>query len=139
MIVVDTSAIIAALDAGDRHHDAVRSWLDAETQDLVTTPLVVAETDHLVGARGGHRAQAAFREDLQSGAYLVEWWPSAIAAAVPVAEMYADAGLGLTEASLIALAERARTVDIATLDERRFRAVRPLWGGDAFRLIPLDL
>ena len=139
MIVVDTSAIIALLDARDRNHDAVRRWLGGEERDLVTTPLVVAEVDHLVGARGGRAAQAAFREDLVAGAYLVEWWPGAVAAAVPVAEAYADNDLGLTDASLVALADRVETVDIATLDERHFRAVRPLSGGDAFRLIPVDI
>lgn len=139
MIVVDTSAIIAILNSGDRHHDIVRKWLDNEEGDLVTTPLVVAEVDHLAGARGGRQAQKAFREDLQAGAYLVEWWPGAIGAAVPIAETYADAELGLTDASLVALAERLETVDIATLDQRHFRAVRPTWGADTFRLLPLDL
>jgi predicted nucleic acid-binding protein len=139
VIVVDSSAIIAALDANDRNHDAIRRWLDREDDDLVTTPLVVAEVDHVVGVRGGRVAQRAFRNDLVSGAYLVEWWPGATAAAVPVAETYSDADLGMTDASLVVLAERVETVDIATFDQRHFRAVRPTWGGDAFRLVPLDL
>ena len=139
MIVVDTSAIIAALDANDRHHEAVREWLEAEDADLVTTPLVVAEVDHLVGAQGGPVARRAFRDDLLAGAYLVEWWTGALATSIPVAETYADNAIGLTDASLVALADRVETVDIATLDERHFRVMRPLSGGDAFRLIPLDL
>ena len=56
-----------------------------------------------------------------------------------VAERSADAGLGLTDASLVVLAQRLGTADIATLDERHFRAVRPLAGGDTFRLLPADL
>jgi uncharacterized protein len=55
-----------------------------------------------------------------------------------VAERYADTGLGLADASLVAVAERLGTIDIATLDERHFRAVRPLAGGKAFRLLPAD-
>jgi hypothetical protein len=31
-----------------------------------------------------------------------------------------------------------QTIEIATFDERHFRAIRPLAGGDAFRLLPLD-
>ncbi|HEX6713814.1 MAG TPA: PIN domain-containing protein [Thermoleophilaceae bacterium] len=139
MIVVDSSAIIAALDSADRHHEAVRRWLDAEEDDLVTTPLVVAEVDYVVGARGGRMAQQAFRDDLLAGGYLVEWWPGALSAVVPVAETYADNALGLTDASLVVLAERVETTDIATFDQRHFRSVRPTWGGDAFRLIPIDL
>lgn len=138
MIVVDSSAILAALDSADRHHEAVRDWLDSETSDLVTTPLIVAEVDHLVGVRGGRAAQRALREDLRLGAYLVEWWPGAIAAVADVADRYADTGLGLSDASLVVLAERVGTVDVATLDERHFRSVRPLAGGEAFRLLPSD-
>jgi predicted nucleic acid-binding protein len=71
-------------------------------------------------------------------AYLVEWWPGAIATAVKVAERYVDTGLGLADGSAVALAERLDTIDIATLDERHFRAVRPLAGGKAFGLLPAD-
>ena len=103
-----------------------------------TTPLVIAEVDHLVAARGGPTASSALHADLLAGAYLVEWWPAAITAVVRVAERYADNGIGLTDASLVVLAERLGTTDIATLDERHFRALRPLAGSDAFRLLPAD-
>lgn len=138
MIVVDTSVIVAYMNSTDDHHDAVGSWLDQEDDDLATTPLIVAEVDHLVARRGGRAALSALRADLAAGAYLVEWWPQAIASAVTVAEQYADSGLGLADASLVALAERLDTIDIATLDERHFRTVRPLAAGKAFRLLPAD-
>jgi uncharacterized protein len=78
------------------------------------------------------------RADLSAGAYILEWWPGAISSTVKVAERSADSGLALTDASLVALAERLETIEIATLDERHFRAVRPLVGGNAFRLLPID-
>jgi predicted nucleic acid-binding protein len=81
---------------------------------------------------------SALRADLAAGAYLVEWWPSAIAATVNIAERYAGLGLRLADASLVALAERLDTAAIATLDERQFRAVRPLAAATAFRLLPTD-
>jgi uncharacterized protein len=138
VIVIDTSAILAYMNAADAHHTEVSAWLEAEEDDLVTTPLIVAEVDHLVGVHGGPGAQAALRADLLAGAYLVEWWSDAIREAVPVAERYADNGLGLADASLVALAKHVETISIATLDERHFRVVRPLTGGDAFRLLPQD-
>jgi uncharacterized protein len=138
VIVVDTSAILAYMNSADTHHAEVAAWLEAEQDDLVTTPLIVAEVDHLVGARGGPAAQSAWRADLAAGAYLVEWWLGAVAAAVRVAQRYADSGLGLADASLVVLAQRVETIEIATLDERHFRAVRPLTGGDAFQLLPRD-
>jgi hypothetical protein len=57
---------------------------------------------------------------------------------VNVAERYADTGLGLAGASLVSFAERVATIEIATLDERHLRVVRPLAAGDAFRLLPAD-
>ena len=138
MIVVDTSIIVAYMNAADDHHAAVAGWLDDADDDLATTPLIIAEVDHLLGARGGPVALRALRADLLAGAYLVDWWPAALAVSVKVAERYVDTGLGLADASLVALAERFATADIATLDERHFRVVRPLTGGEAFRLMPAD-
>jgi hypothetical protein len=138
VIVVDTSIIVAYMNAADNYHATVAGWLDGADDDLATTPLIIAEVDHLVGARGGRAARRALHRDLAAGAYLVEWWPGAIASVVKIAERYADTGLGLADASLVALAERLGTIDIATLDARHFRAVRPLAGGKAFRLLPPD-
>jgi predicted nucleic acid-binding protein len=138
VIVVDTSVIVAFMNASDDAHGRVAAWLDEVDADLATTPLIVAEVDHLIGARGNPAALTALRSDLAAGAYLVEGRPGAIACAVKVAERYADTGLGLADASLVALAERVGTIEIATLDERHFRAVRPLAGGKAFRLLPAD-
>ncbi len=138
MIVVDTSIVVAYMNAADDYHAIVAGWLDGTDDDLATTPLIVAEVDHLVDARGGPTARRALHRDLAAGAYLVEWWPGAIASVVKIAERYADTRLGLADASLVALAERLGTIEIATLDERHFRAVRPLAGGKAFRLLPAD-
>ena len=104
----------------------------------VTTPLVVAEIDHLVSRGGGTEAALAFYEDLTSGAYLVEWWPEAVTEIVETAKKFPGFGLGLADASLLALARRVGTTHVATLDERHFRAVRPLTGEDAFMLLPAD-
>ena len=138
MIVIDTSVIVAYMNAGDYHHETVSAWLQDADDDLATTPLVVAEVDHLVAARGGRAALRALRADLSAGAYLIEWWSGAIATTVSIAERYADNELGLADASLAALAGRLDTTDIATLDEQRFRALRPLAAGEAFRLLPAD-
>lgn len=137
MIVIDTSAILAFMNSADSWHEEVCAWMDTEDDTFVTTPLILAETDHMVGARGGPGAQAALRSDLARGAYAIEWWRGALASTVEVANRYADVELGLADASLVALADHVGTDAIATLDERHFRAARPL-RGDAFRLLPVD-
>jgi uncharacterized protein len=138
MIILDTSVIYALLDAADRRHREALDWYREMDDELLTTPLVLAEADHLAATRGGPRALRAFRADVLAGAYLVEWWSTAAREAAELANHYADLAIGLTDASLVALAARVTSIDLATFDERHFRAVRPLAGGPAFRLLPSD-
>lgn len=120
----------------DNHHQRVASWIEKVEEDLYTTPLIVAEIDHLVSRGGGSDAASAFYEDLVSGAYLVEWWPEAVLETVRVVREHR--GVGLADASLLALAARLGTVRVATLDERHFRSARSLTGEAAFTLLPTD-
>ncbi len=137
MIVLDTSVALAFMDRRDADHDAVREWMDGLEDELVTTPLILAELDHLVARQGGFAAAQALRDDFKRGAYQLEWWPSALRETIEVAERWASMELGLADASLVALAARVKTIEIATLDERHFRAVRPASEkGDAFVLLP---
>ena len=134
--MLDTSVVVAFMNRRDDDHERVAAWMGAIREDLVTTPLVVAEIEHLVSRGGGPDAAFAFYEDLASGAYAVEWWPEATFETVEAARTHRD--IGLTDASLLALAARFRTTRVATLDERHFRAVRPLTGETAFALLPAD-
>lgn len=138
MIVVDTSCVIALLNRRDAHHAATKRWYARTRELLVTTPLVVAEVDHLAMARGGTAATGAWRADLRDGVYRVEWWDSAPVDCVVVADQYDQLGVGLTDASLVVLAKRLDTNRIATHDQRHFRAMTPLTNHDAFVLLPSD-
>jgi len=114
VIVIDTSVVLAFMNRRDSAHEAVSEWMGAAEGLFVTTPLAVAEMDHLILARGGPAAAAALHEDLQAGAYEARWWPGAIEQSITIARRY------------------------ATLDERSFRAIRPLSGEDAYVLLPAD-
>jgi predicted nucleic acid-binding protein len=136
VIAVDTSVVVAFMNRRDDDHERVAVWMETLREDLFTTPLIIAEIDHLVSKAGGREAAVAFYEDLASGAYAVEWWPEAVAETVKAATEHR--GLGLSDASLLTLAARLGTTRVATLDERHFRAVRPLTGEAAFVLLPAD-
>jgi predicted nucleic acid-binding protein len=138
VIVVDASVAYALLDQRDAGHEAARSWYDQPHRDLLTTPLVLAEVDHLAAARLGRAARSAFLGDIDRGGYTVAWWSSAVADSVQIARRYLDLGVSLTDASLVALAARLETTSIATFDERHFRALQPLTGEPAFTLLPVD-
>jgi len=137
LIVVDTTILLALLDARDGLHPEAVEWYRTFDGELVTTPLVLAELDYLAG-RAGRSAVRAFRRDVADEAYAVDWWPTAAQEAVDVLDHYKDLGLSLTDASLVALAGRLEQTVIATFDERHFRAVRPLTGEAAFTLLPRD-
>lgn len=144
MIVLDTSVALALLNSADRHHVRARDWATGNEQGLATTPLAVAEMDYLVRRHGGAAGSEALWGELDVGAYGVHWWPAAMIDALEVARRWERIGLGLTDASLIALAGRLGTAEIATLDERHFRVVTPEPVGtsepvaEAFRLLPMD-
>ena len=105
---------------------------------LLVSPLVLAELDHLVRARLGTDAARLLADDIAMGAYqLAPLTAEDVAACVRLDRTYAGLGIGLTDASLVVLAARARTRALFTLDERHFRAVRPLTRG-AFQLLPAD-
>ncbi len=138
MIVVDASVAYALLDDRDAGHEVARSWYEQPHHDLLTTPLVLAEVDHLAEARLGRSARSSFLSDIDRGGYHIAWWNSAAAESAQIAQRYLDLGVSLTDASLVALAARLGTTSIATFDERHFRAMQPLTGEPAFTLLPAD-
>jgi predicted nucleic acid-binding protein len=136
MIVIDTSVVVAAMNRRDDHHGTVVEWMEQTSGPFITSPLVLAEMDFLVMRSGGIAAAQRLYDDFEAGAYRIEWWPASIYDCIEVARDYR--GLGLADASLVAIAGRLGTTDIATLDERHFRKLRPLTGEPAFRLLPAD-
>jgi uncharacterized protein len=137
-IALDTSVVYARMDRNDADHEAVSAWIDEQDDELVTTPLAVAEMDYLLTRIGGVPAAGALRADLRTGTYGVDWWPGAMMESVAVADRHESMRLGLVDASLVALARRLSTTRIATLDERHFRVLEPLTGEPAFTLLPAD-
>jgi predicted nucleic acid-binding protein len=134
-VVLDTSVVVALMVADEPDHGDVRAWVETLDDDLVTTPLAVAEMDHLVTARGGPGAASHLWDDFAAGAYGVRWWADALAESIAIAR--AAPRLGLTDASLVALAHRLSTTSIATLDHRHFRSLMTA-DGSPFVLLPAD-
>ena len=130
-VVVDTSMAVALYDADDDHHTEASAWIAESDDDLVVTPLVVAELDHVVP----RRVIGELLRDFEVGAYVVRWWADALTETLAVARARPD--IGLTDASLVALAGRLRTNRIATFDHRHFRTLNDT-AGRPFRLLPAD-
>lgn len=138
MIVLDTSGLLSAIDARQRHHSACAAVLTEATGPFLLSPFVLAELDYLLGTRVGTQAQLALLDEVARGAYRLESFSSAdVAAAREVMNRYADLRLGLADASIVVLAGLHDTQDVLTLDERHFRAL-PTLDRRRFRLLPAD-
>ena len=137
MILLDTSGLLAALDAGQRSHREAAASLATASPPLLLSPFVLAELDYLLLARVGAAARASLLEEVKRSAYLLETMTGAdIAKAQAIIERYADLGISLADASIMVLAERHRTRDVLTLDERHFRVLTA--DGQPLRLLPAD-
>lgn len=135
-VVVDTSVLVALVVAGEPDHAAVKDWILAEPAELVTTPLVLAEVDHVLQRRAGVAIAEAVLGDFRAGAYRVEWWLRALEETLDVLGAQRRLGIGVVDASLVALAAHLGTDRVATLDQRHFRHLEV--GGKSFRLLPAD-
>jgi len=139
VIVLDTSGLLSAVDAAQRFHEPAASVLRSETRPAVLSPFVLAEVDYLLTTRVGVEAELALLREVASGAYhLAVMEAGDVEIAIRVIEQYRDLGIGLADASIVVLAARYDTNRILTLDERHFRALRPLRRGRSFRLLPQD-
>lgn len=137
-LIADTGAIYACYDRADRHHAAAKAFLQDLDEKLWIPALVLAELDHLVGVRLGEPARATVIADVLETMTVIPFDHSAAARAATVADGYGEFPLGLTDATLVVHAQDYRTRSLFTVDQRHFRAVKPLWGGDSFRLFPFD-
>ena len=96
----------------------------------------VSEASYLLAKYLGPPAEAALLRALATDRFRVEPLGAAdLKRMADLVEQYAELGLGATDASLIAVAERLGLVDIATIDHRHFTVVRPAHAS-AFRLLP---
>ncbi|MBO3681641.1 type II toxin-antitoxin system VapC family toxin [Streptomyces sp. NEAU-YJ-81] len=131
-LIVDAGPVFAYLSANDPDHARCVDLLESFDGELVIPQLVLAEVSYFintrvkraVGAKKAAEAELALIEDITAGAFRVEPveerdWPR-------IAELvgrYHDFPLGITDASVMAAAERLDTPKIATLDARHFHAV----------------
>ena len=137
MIVADTGAVYALIDARERHHAALRRLFEKDPEAWVLPWAILPEVDYLVGKHLGARVEEEFQNDLAEGLFGVAWGDEAdLAEARKIARRHRALRLGLVDAVVMAMAERLKAEAIATLDVRDFGAVA-LKGSP--KLYPRDL
>jgi hypothetical protein len=131
-LICDTGALLDYIVRGAPDHQRFKLAIDRARTRYVPG-LVLAEVDYFL--RDARPAMNALMHDLARGAFT--YAPPALdqlARAMEIDRHYGDLGLGLVDASVVALAEDLGIRRLATRDVRHFAAVR-LRDGSAFELV----
>jgi predicted nucleic acid-binding protein len=131
-LICDTGALLDYLVAGAPDHRLFKDAINRARTRFVPG-LVLAEVDYFL--RDERVAMRKFMRDPRRGAFT--YAPPAmdqIARAMDIDERYADLGLGVVDASIVALADDLGIRRVATRELRHFSAVR-LRDGSPFELV----
>lgn len=137
MILVDTGVIFGAADADDPRHRDCAELLDSLIDIPLGVPVpVVVESAWLIESRLGPAAEATFLRSLTAGEIeRIDLTETDWGRVVELIEGYTDLGLGVVDATVVAVAERLGVTQVATLDRRHFTVVKPSHTL-AFELLP---
>ena len=125
-LVLDTSVLLAALDAADPDQEPCAALISGTSEELIVPALVLSELDYWCHERLTPEVWLTFLADVLDGAYSVEHpTHEDLERCHELQGKYADLGLGVVDASVLAVAERLGERKLATLDHRHFAAVRP--------------
>lgn len=141
--VADTSGLLAAFNRTDREHAAAVAAADA-CGLLVVSGMTITELHQVASIRADRRTADAIVGMVADRAEATRVTLAGIDSrllktALAVRGRYADLDVDLADAVTVALAAQYRTNVLLTPGRRDFRAMRPLTGHDAFRLLPDDL
>lgn len=125
-ILLDASAILAAADRADLNHDAAAAWFARADEPLLIGALTLAEADHLLQRELGLPATLALVASLTSGAVrVVAPTEVDLERAATLLEAGAEHRPRLSDALLVAAAERLGVRRVATFDRRPLAVLAP--------------
>lgn len=135
-VVLDTSAVIAMYNRGDRWHEATVRVLSGERSAVYVPQSVVTESGLRASASWTSDRVATLIRGIASSAWRTECLTDQdLERTSEILATYKDSRIDLVDASVVAVAERLRATRIYTLDRRDFSIVRPRHV-DAFELLP---
>jgi uncharacterized protein len=133
VIVIDTGPVVAAANRKDDYHKQCVELLQEFPGPLLLPAPLITEIGYMLHSRAGSKAEADFLRDVADSVYeLVQVTAADATRAADLVEQYSSLPLGTADALVVA---RFRAVNIATLDHRHFRVVRPVHVA-AFTLFP---
>jgi predicted nucleic acid-binding protein len=126
IVLADTGAIYALIDASDAWHERVVAWWQQSRADVILPATILPEVSYLLQARIGEHAEQAFVRSIADGELVVESLEdSDYPRIADIMRSYSDFPLGFVDASVVAMAERLEVRVVLTTDRRHFGVVRP--------------
>jgi predicted nucleic acid-binding protein len=122
VIVLDTSALLALIDARDAAHEEAKASLSSAAGPYLVPAAILAEIGYLIEHRLGGRVLDVFLADLEVGAFELDCGEDDVGRVRELVDRYADLSLGLADAAVIACTER-RGGRVMSFDRRDFEVV----------------
>lgn len=119
MITLDTSAVVALLDARDQDHDRVREALAADAGPYLLPVGILAEITYFIERRIGQKVLDGFLASVEMGDLALDCGEQDLARIRWLVNRYADLPLSFADAAVMACAER-HGGRVLTLDLRHF-------------------
>lgn len=134
--IIDTSAVLAAVDRSDPAHDHVVSAIAVERSTIILPIVVLPEVAFLLEKRHGAARAASAVDRIVRGPWPITGLePVDLQRATELMARYAGSQIGFVDAAIAALVERLATVRVYTLDRRDFTILRPRHA-PAFEILP---
>ena len=125
-VLLDSSAILAAADQSDLNHRAALAWFGRVNEPLMIGALTLGEVDLLLQRELGLCATLALLESIASGAVrVVAPTQVDLARAAELLRETMEYRPRLTDAVLVATAERLGITRVAAFDRRPIAIFRP--------------
>jgi predicted nucleic acid-binding protein len=125
-ILLDASVVVAAADTADLNHAVAAAWFRRIDEPLLLGALTLAELDHVLQRELGPAASLAVVAAIRSGAIrLVSPTDADLTRAGELMTEAAEHRPRLSDALLVATAERLGIGRIGTLDRRPIAVFRP--------------
>lgn len=125
-IFLDSSVVLAAADRADLNHAAAIAWFGRANEPLLLGVLALGDLDALLQRELGAAAALALVQSITSGAIrLVAPTDADLVRAAQLLETAAEHRPRLTDALMVASAERLGVHRIATFDRRPIAVFRP--------------
>jgi hypothetical protein len=134
--IIDTSAVLAAVDRADPAHARVVAAIALERSTIALPIVVLPEVAFLLERRhGAARAATAIDRIVRGPWPVTDLEPVDLHRAAELMAQYADSRIGFVDAAIAALAERLAIIRVYTLDRRDFTILRPRHA-PAFEVLP---